>query len=299
MRVLVTGWPSFLHGEATAGDVLGMRAVAGRLRAANIEGEAAWSPAFRPGALHLDDAEPGRYTHVVFACGPAHGWQLRELHERYARCRRIAVGVSVIDQTDPAVIGFHRVLARDDGGLADPDLATTPAVGRVPVVGVSLAPEQPEYGPRCRHEFVHSALGAWLATVDCARVSLDTRLGPTDLWHCATPDQFASLVSRMDAVVTTRLHGLVFALRAGVPVLAVDPVAGGGEVSAQARVLHWPALVGARDAVCGGAVGRWWRWCLSPRGHAHAGRCAAMTDSALDHPLLTALLRELCVEHVA
>ena len=36
MRVLVTGWPSFLHGEATAGDVLSMRASATRSGSAGI-----------------------------------------------------------------------------------------------------------------------------------------------------------------------------------------------------------------------------------------------------------------------
>ena len=34
------------------------------------------------------------------------------------------------------------------------------------------------------------------------------------------------LVSRLEVVVTTRLHGLVLALRAGVPALAIDPAAG-------------------------------------------------------------------------
>lgn len=56
---------------------------------------------------------------------------------------------------------------------------------------------------------------------------LDTRLAHEDWRRCATPDQFVTVLSRMDVVVTTRLHGLVLALKCGVPVLAVDPVAGG------------------------------------------------------------------------
>ena len=58
MRVLLTGWPSFLHGEATAGDVLSMQRVHAALQAAGVACELAWSPVFRPGALTLDDAVP-------------------------------------------------------------------------------------------------------------------------------------------------------------------------------------------------------------------------------------------------
>jgi Polysaccharide pyruvyl transferase len=38
------------------------------------------------------------------------------------------------------------------------------------------------------------------------------------------------IVGRLDFVVTMRLHGLVLALKHGVPALAVDPVADGAAV---------------------------------------------------------------------
>lgn len=204
MRVLLTGWASFLHGEATAGDVLSLRAVGTALTEAGIDHDVVWSPGFRPGTRHLPDSPPEDYTHVVFTCGPVHGPQVRSLHDRYASCRRIALGVV-------------------------------------------LAPHQPEYGGAGRHDQVHDALTAWVAGLDCARVPLDTRLAHEDWRRCATPGQFVSLLSTMDVVVTTRLHGLVLGLQAGVPVVAVDPVAGGGKVTAQAKALDWP-VVAAEDA---------------------------------------------------
>ncbi|WP_027941887.1 polysaccharide pyruvyl transferase family protein [Amycolatopsis taiwanensis] len=270
MRVLVTGWPSFREGEATAGDVLSMRRVSEVLAGAGVAHDSAWSPGFRPGALSLDDADPREYTHLVFACGPAHGRQVRWLHERYAACRRIAVGVSVIDHDDTAVTGFHRILARDDGEMSTVDLSLTAAAHPVPVAGVVLAPAQPEYGASRRHDEVHAHLSDWLSTLDCARVPVDTRLACDDWSKCATPDQFLSLVGRFDAIVTTRLHGLVLALRAGVPVLAVDPVEDGGKVTAQAGALGWPAIVAARRAGEPGLLDRWWAWCLSRAGTAAA-----------------------------
>ena len=51
------------------------------------------------------------------------------------------------------------------------------------------------------------------------------------------------MIGRADVVVTTRLHGLVLALKQGVPALAVDPVAGGAKVAAQAAVWGWPVLL--------------------------------------------------------
>ncbi|WP_290060857.1 polysaccharide pyruvyl transferase family protein, partial [Amycolatopsis solani] len=217
MRVLLTGWASFLHGEATAGDVLSLHAAGAALEREGIGYDVAWSPGFRPGARHLPDAPPADYTHLVFACGPVHGPQVRSLHERYAGCRRIAVGVSVPDPDDPAVTGFHRVLPRDDGRT--PDLSLAASVAKTPVLGVVLAPHQPEYGGAGRHDEVHAALTGWLAGLDCARVPLDTRLAHADWERCSTPGQFVSALSAMDAVVTTRLHGLVLGLKAGVPVV--------------------------------------------------------------------------------
>lgn len=55
-RVLVTGWPSFLHGEATAGDVLAMEAV-------------------RRAAVLPRDA-PGRPAQVNLAAVPVAPWDV-------------------------------------------------------------------------------------------------------------------------------------------------------------------------------------------------------------------------------
>jgi hypothetical protein len=247
MRVLLTGWASFLHGQATAGDVLSLRAAEDALAAAGIDHRVAWSPGFRPGALHLPDASPEDYTHGVFVCGPVHGPQVRSLHERYAAGRRIAAGVSVPDPGDPAVTGFHRVLACDAAGQARPDLAPAAKSSATPVFGVVLAPHQPEYGDAGHHDAVHTALTGWLAGLGCGRVLPDTRLAHEDWQRCATPDRFVAVLSILDAIVTTRLHGLVLGPKAGVPVLAVDPVAGGGKVSARAAALDWP-VVAAEDA---------------------------------------------------
>ncbi|MEU3622861.1 polysaccharide pyruvyl transferase [Amycolatopsis coloradensis] len=289
MRALVIGWASFRHGEATAGDVLSMRRVDQALSVVGLPHDLAWSPVFRPDELSYEEVDPARYSHVVFACGPAHGWQVREVHRRFAHCRRIAVGVSVIDPDDDAVTGFDQVLARDQDGLATPDLSVDVPTDEVLVTGVILAPEQREYSGSARHADVHAAVTEWIAGVNCARVPLDTRLASSDWERCETPDQFTSILSRLDVVVTTRLHGLVLSLRSGVPALAIDPVAGGGKVTAQADALGWPALVSAEEAGRPEVLDSWWRWCSSVEGRAVAALRALPTDNGLVRDLVKVL----------
>ncbi|WP_073951297.1 polysaccharide pyruvyl transferase family protein [Streptomyces kebangsaanensis] len=269
-RILLTGWFGFPDGEATAGDVLALRRIEEVLRRAGLDYDIAWSPGFRPGALHLDDVAPERYGLLVFVCGPLHGPRIEELHRRFAHCVRIAVGTSVIDPGSAAVTGFDHVIARDAPAVAPAlDLAThAPAPAARPVVGVVLTHGQHEYGRARRHDVVAKEVTGWLHGKDCARLELETRLDIHDWRLCATPAQLQSVLVRLDLVVTDRLHGLVLALRAGTPALAVDPVEGGAKVTAQARACDWPALVPA-ERLDAAELDRWWQWCLT------SGRAAA------------------------
>ena len=292
-RVLIVGWPSFLHGEATAGDVLAMEAARAALSGAGFRCDLAWSPVFRPGGRTLEDSPAQDYTHLVFACGPLHGWQVEELHDRYRGCCRIAVGVSVIDAADPAVTGFHQVLARDAPGTAGRlDLAAAVPMTAVPVAAVILAGAQPEYAAGGRHTPLTDELGGWLATLDCARMMVDTRLAHGDWRSPATAAQVEAVVARADVVVTTRLHGLVLALKQGVPVLAVDPVAGGAKVAAQAAAWAWPVLLPrpGHPVLDRGELDRLWSWCRSAEGRARARSALGTRDTP---PLTADLLRVL------
>jgi Polysaccharide pyruvyl transferase len=298
MRVLLTGWFSFRHGEATAGDVLAAQAVAAALAAAGIAYDIAWSPVFRPGALDLAEAAPERYTHLVFTCGPVHGDQVAALHTRYRSCRRIAVGVSVVDESDPACRGFDVLLPRDaPGRVPVRDLAAAMVPdradpGALPVAGVFLTTGQGEYGRRRRHDQVAARLTAWLNSKNCAPLPLDTRLDSGDWRLCSSPEALTTLISRLDIVVTMRLHGLVLALQAGVPALAIDPVAGGGKVTAQAAAWDWPAVLAAEQAADLRRLDERWDWCRSPAARSEAAKAAT---HAIGPPqaLLAALVRVL------
>jgi hypothetical protein len=282
----VSGWFSFLDGEATAGDVLALRRVRQILDELGVPHDVAWSPRFMPDGpdgpdgLSLDDAEPADYALLLFVCGPLHGPRLAELHRRFAHCRRVAVGTSVIDPTSPAVTGFHAVLARDGPGLPPaPDLALrAPPAARHPVVGVLLTAGQAEYDGRRLHETVAATIRAWLARTRCAPVVLETRLDREDGLLCGTADELLSAMARLDAVITDRLHGLVLALRLGVPAIAVDPVRGGAKVAAQADACDWPAVVPG-ELLDAGRLDRWFSWCLTQGRYVATRRQSLLAES--------------------
>ena len=270
-------------------DVLSMEAVRDSLLEAGLGVDVAWSPRLRADGLSLEQADPNRYTHLLFICGPAHGRQVRQLHERFVHCRRLAVGVSIVEADDPAVTGFHQILARDGDGVAHRDLAAAPRCAQVPVVGVVLAHAQHEYGERQRHDAVHSVLTSWLSRQDCARLPLDTRLDGRDWRFARTSGELESVIRRLDVMVTTRMHGLVLALKNGIPVVAVDPIAGGAKVSAQATAWAWPAVVTA-DSFTEADLDHWWAWCRSADCAVRTARCKG---EAADGTLVPRLLQAI------
>lgn len=275
MRILVTGWFSFEDGEVTAGDLLARDSVTGWLRDAGIPHDTAVAGNFRqPCELDLRDARPSRYSHLLFVCGPAAGERVERLFARFAGCQRIAVGVSVVAGTDHVPV--DHVLARDGETAAAgvPDLSLAAAGQPAPVVAVIRSHPQPEYGTRHRLGDAHAAIDRLLTGSGVAPVSLDTWLHPARPEVCSTPGQVESVLRRVDAVVTTRLHGLVLALKAGVPALAIDPVEGGGKISRQAAALGWPAVVGV-DAMDDDAMRKRLAWCLRAGAREEAARRSA------------------------
>jgi hypothetical protein len=105
-------------------------------------------------------------------------------------------------------------------------------------VGLIYVGPQPEY--RSQHEpQVRDLVERVLAERECAVVGVDTRL-PLAENRLRTPAELESVIARMDAVVTTRLHGALLALRNGVPAVALDAVAGGAKLTAQMEAVSWP-----------------------------------------------------------
>jgi hypothetical protein len=268
-RWLVTGWFSFADGEITAGDLACRDVLCLWLAEEGIPFDVVMSPYFEIGGLHLDQVDPARYTDLVFVCGPAHGTQVDQLLTRFDHCRRLAVNVSLIGETAGR---FDVVVERDGDGIARPDLSLLRPAAPLPLVGVTLGHPQGEYAERGRHEIVEAAVGHFLSDAQVAIVPFDTRLDTRDGLLPSHTDQVEALIGRLDAVITARMHGLVLALKQGIPALALDPILGGAKVSAQARALGWPAVVPVEE-LSGARLAGCLRWCLSDAARRRARAC--------------------------
>jgi hypothetical protein len=139
--------------------------------------------------------------------------------------------IAPVSEWDP----FDLLSERDSTRGANPDLALAAAEPGLPVIGVVLVePYAPEFPDRDRQGAARRAVESLLASVPAARVRIDTRLD-VNRTQLRTPGEVESMIARMDAIVTTRLRGLVLALKNSVPALAVDPVAGWVQDQASGR----------------------------------------------------------------
>jgi hypothetical protein len=259
MRVLVAGWFSLRQGGATAGDLMARDVACAWLAERAIPFEVALEPGLGDGVDWFRVA-PARYSDLLFVCGPVGpDLQVAELIDRFRGCRRTALNVSLVG--DPAWQPFDVVIERDGAREPRPDLTLGAPAHRVPVVARVQIHRQAEYRA-ARPEAAHAAFDRLLGRREAAVLDVDTRLDPAVPGRRSAAE-VESLIAAADVVLTTRLHGLVFALRAGLPALAVDPVPGGAKVLAQARALAWPAAVTV-DRLDDELLERHFEWCLEP-----------------------------------
>lgn len=279
-RALVAGWFSFEWMGATAGDLMVRDVTCRWLDGVGREYDVAMAPPFT-GGVDWRAVDPAAYSHVIFVCGPfGNGEPVTAFLERFAGARRIGLNLSMLqplEEWNP----FDLLIERDSSAAANPDMSMAAERARVPVVGKILVHVQREYGDRGRHDVVHAAIERLLAERPAAIVPIDTRLDVENAGGLRTSAEIDALIGRMDVVVTTRLHGTVLALRNGVPVVAVDPVAGGAKVSRQARALGWRVvLVG--DEATDAALEQAFAYCLTAAARIEARACAVRAEQRIE-----------------
>jgi len=237
-RTLVIGWFSFeLMGE-TAGDRIARDVLLGWLRNRGIHADVAMHRPQRDGEIATDLIDPRDYDTLIFVCGPiGDGPPLNEFLARFPHARMFALNVSLLQERsdwDP----FERIVERDSSEETNPDMTFAAGPSSVPVIGMILVGAQGEY-PSNRHDLAEKAFQELLHGRDIAVIPIDTRLDVNE-HGLTTAAQVESVISRMDAVLTTRLHGAAIALRRHVPAVVIDSVPGGTKVLAQMRKIGWP-----------------------------------------------------------
>jgi Polysaccharide pyruvyl transferase len=290
-RALLVGWFSLPFGGATAGDLAVLDVVRSWLDDAGYPHDVALGEPFT-GGVNWRSASPSDYSHVVHVCGPVSpDLEVAHILDRFSECRLVAVNVSLVldrDDWNP----FTDLLERDGGRTRRADLAFTGDGSLVPLVGIVLVHPQIEY-PNASHARANSLVREFLHGRDVCAVPVDTRLDANPDAGLGSAVQVESLLARMDVVLSTRLHGLVFALRNGVPAVAIDPIPGGAKVKAQAESVGWPATVSA-DLLDADRLGDLYEWCLTQEARTAARACAARGRAGAEdvrHELLAALRR--------
>ena len=236
---LVAGWFSYKGACATFGDTEAMHVVTRWLDEVNIPYHIACHKVNGTDGLDINTLDPTPYSMFIFVCGP---WRddSRKILEKFEHCYKIGIDLSL---EDPVHLqhGFDIILARDMPQQHNPDLAFASHVPTLPLIGIAQVHPQVMYGNRQRHKQVAKAISEYLSRGEVAYVTLDTlhRDNPVKIGNVV---HYENLVARLDAVITTRLHGLVFAIKRGIPAVAIDAIAGGAKVSAQANSINWPQV---------------------------------------------------------
>ena len=270
-RVLLTGWFS------TVGDIESLDIVRRWVDVSGIPYDMApFKEKIRmkmKDVIDLDQIDPGIYSHMVVICGPVWKEKLDDLHldlSRFRHCVRIGLNLTMVapPQTwNP----FDTLIERDSDRLTRPDLTLLADTESVPVVGLCLVGKQSSYAGRERHDEAERLFKNLIQRRDFAAIDLDTRWFRTKN-GLKTPAHFLSALQRVDLLLTNRLHGLVYAIKAGVPVIAIDAISGGAKVSAQAEALGWPQCIPIEEAKperLDAAVD----WCFSPESRALVQSC--------------------------
>ena len=291
-KVLVAGWFSFKWGHATAGDLLAGDLACEWLESAGVSYDAALAPPFQ-GGVDWRSTNPSNYSHLLFVCGPfGNGTLEAEILKHFAGCEIIGLDLTMLEPLD-AWNPFDVLLERDSSAVTRPDIVFATRQQRVPIVGVVLV--EPYEGAMTQH--ANAAIGRLLDTHEVSVVPIDTRLDVEDGLGNTTglrsPSEIESLVARMDIVVTTRLHGMVLALKNGVPVIAIDPQAGGAKIQRQAREIAWPAIFNV-DTCTDTALREAFDYCLTEEARAKAGECYKQATASINEvrDALVSVLRE-------
>jgi hypothetical protein len=244
-RAIIVGHFSFPGSRGTFGDIEASEIVCDWLEESNIEFDVASN--FEDGINGVDISliDETKYGIFIFVCGPwyADGKIQSTLLKKFNHCLKIGVNLTTFEE---GLSGFDYLLSRDNFQEKNADIAFAKVTKKIPVVGIILVDRQKIYGIKQRHQYIRFVITEYLKKGDIAPIWLDTNAN-LNIMKISNKDQFESIISRTDLVVTNRLHGVVLSLKNAIPVIAIDPVVGGGKVTAQVKALGWPILIPAEE----------------------------------------------------
>jgi len=244
-KAIIVGHFSFPGSRGTFGDIEALEIVCDWLEESNIEFDVAANLEDGVNGVDISLIDEKKYGIFIFVCGPwySEGRIQLTLLKKFSHCLKIGVNLTTFEE---GLSGFDYLLSRDNFQEKNADIAFAKVVNKIPVVGIVLVDRQKKYGIKQRHLYIRYVITEYFKKGDFAPIWLDTNAN-LNIMNISNKNQFESIVSRTDLVVTNRLHGVVLSLKNAIPVIAIDPVEGGGKVTAQVKALGWPILISAEE----------------------------------------------------
>ncbi|MDP2943687.1 MAG: polysaccharide pyruvyl transferase family protein [Candidatus Omnitrophota bacterium] len=270
MKVLVTGPFSFRKFKVTSGDIMAKDTICEWLKQANINYDVALTNPFIGGVNWLS-VNPESYSHVILVCGPLTDNIITVMFlKRFSHCRLIGINLSMLQPTN-IWNPFDVLIERDSIRHSRPDISLLAHQKKIPVVGIILVHPQPEYGNRSKHRLVKKAINHFIASREMIAVNIDTGLDPNTA-GLRNAAEIESLIAHMDFVITTRLHGLVLALKNGIPAIVIDAISGGAKVLTQAKTIGWPIAISV-DNLTEGFLQKSFEYCQTEEAKTKVREC--------------------------
>ncbi|OBQ77621.1 hypothetical protein A9K71_11520 [Mesorhizobium sp. WSM3873] len=249
-------WGSFEGGGgATVGDLHAVENLSAALRRAGHDHQVLSHPALgivdHCQVRDLFDVRREIET-LVFVCGPiVQTDELVDLLAVHRKARKLAVGVSVISRHRQMAARFEAVLARDGLSRQSFDLAISrslpcavPEPGKRLKAGLCLRGDQRDYGDGMTEWAKAERLLLQLAET----FGLDTEPIDTVLRPGNEATKIEQQFETVDLVLTTRLHGSLYGLSKGKPVIAIDQIKGTGKVKPILNRIGWPLAYSIEEA---------------------------------------------------
>jgi hypothetical protein len=248
-KALIIGAFSDIGKNSTFGDIQAMEVLCSWLNEIEIKFDVLDNVTSNKKNISINEIDPYKYDILIYVCGP---FGRNTYCKKFSHCLKIGIDISIEKDESHYIDSqtcLNLIIPRDSKTIRNPEFAFKASSRDVAVVGVALVHGQGKK-ENSKHEEVEAAVKKYFKSNGYAVIKLDTLITTPirkNQTNISSVSQFEALVRRCDFIISSRLHGLVYALKNNVPVIAIDPILGGGKLTKQTEAVNWPIILNGED----------------------------------------------------